>query len=443
MLAIDEAHCISAWGYDFRPAYLEIALFKKHLPNVPTIAVTATATVAVQADIQDKLGMKQARLLKKSFARSNLAYVVRPTSNKERSLLGILKKVSGSAVVYVKTRMTAERMAMFLQAKGVSADYYHAGLNARTREQRQKSWVHEARRVIVATNAFGMGIDKPNVRLVIHIDPPMSLEAYYQEAGRAGRDEKKAYAVLLYGEEDLDWITQQVRDSFLPIEYLKRLYQLLANYYQIAVGSHAGVSYEFDLDHFSTIYDLSAKKAQEGIKRLEAAGLVYFDDSLLVPAKVHIKLQGRDLYGFQVANPKADKLIRTILKQYSTDIFYSFQPISLPLLAHISRETTKEIDKQLVHLADLGVINYSPSGKHAKITFLTPRYAVDNLPLHEKKYLTRQAILTKKVEAMVSYIRHQHRCRTQLLLEYFGEISYKPCKVCDVCLSKRPKKSYK
>ncbi|MEM9569443.1 MAG: ATP-dependent DNA helicase RecQ [Bacteroidota bacterium] len=436
MLAVDEAHCISQWGYDFRPAYLEIPLLKAQLPDIPTIALTATAPPLVQRDIQQKLAMKKPVLLKKSFARANLAYVVRETPNKLRSLLGILQKVKGSAIVYTMTRIDTEKTAAWLQNQGIRADYYHAGLDHQTRQKKQAAWLAEVPPIIVATNAFGMGIDKPNVRLVAHLGLPTTLEAYYQEAGRAGRDEKKAYAVLLYTLSDLGNLPQKATQGFLHIDHIKALYQILANYYQIAIGSHAGISYPFDLDGFSDTYDLPPKQVAHGIQQLAAAGLIHFDDRFFTPAKIQLKLKGRDLYAFQVANPAADPLIKALTNGYPATIFYHITPISLQRLARILHKKPLQVENQLLHLASLGVADYTPAHNHAQLTFLTPRYPIDDLPVSAKKNRDRQANLLKKAKAVINYASHRYRCRTQILLEYFGEISYKPCKVCGVCVAK-------
>ena len=438
LLAVDEAHCISQWGYDFRPAYLDIPSLKKKKPNLPIIAVTATATKQVQQDIQKKLQMHRPRLLKKSFARANLCYVARETPNKRRTLLSILKKIAGSTIIYVNRREATQRVARWLNQCSISADFYHAGLTAEERMAKQEAWIREAKRVIVATNAFGMGIDKPNVRLVVHMTLPTTLEAYYQEAGRAGRDEKKAYAVLLYDTMDLEQVTKDVAKNYLPFEALKNLYQLLANYYQVAVGSHEGVTYELDIEHFASMYGIPANEAKAGMKQLAAAGLVHYDDQFTLPAKVHIQLKSRELYAFQIANPKDDTLIKKLLECYGTSLFHSFFAISIQRIAEALKITPQKLHQQLQQLASIGVIAYSPPGKQARFTFLTPRYDIAHLQLG-KDIVGRKALLLGKAKALVAYATRDKHCRTQLLCRYFGEKLAQTCKMCDVCLKKKKK----
>ncbi len=432
LLAIDEAHCISQWGYDFRPAYLAIADVKKFFPNVATIAVTATATQEVQQDIKKKLAMQHAIILKKSFARENLSYVVRQSTHKERTLLSILQKTSGSTIIYANTRIETEHLSHLLNKNNITADYYHAGLDTDTRTLKQQAWIKEAKRVMIATNAFGMGIDKPNVRFVLHTTPPNTLEAYYQEAGRAGRDGLMSYAILLYDEVDFNRLLKKVEESHLSPERLKALYQSLANHYQIAVGSHAGVTYEIDVEHFAITYGFSPSQVKTGMKQLEVAGLIQLNEQRQA-AQVHIILSGNQLYAFQMTNPTDDILLKALIDFY--DPFEILKNISLKRLAEACKKNVKQINKQLKSLAQMGVLKYKAEGKPSLLTFLTPRYTTDQLPLakHEK----RQDILRKKVKEVIDYTKHKHRCRSQILLEYFGEISYKTCGICDICLLKK------
>ncbi|MGB0356907.1 MAG: RecQ family ATP-dependent DNA helicase [Cytophagales bacterium] len=440
LLAIDEAHCISQWGYDFRPAYLEIKACRKWLANIPTIALTASATLPVQRDIQEKLGLKKAVVWRGSFVRANLAYVVRKTLDPDRMILDILTKTEGSAIIYVTKRADAERVSQMLKKKRMAAAYYHAGLDRTLRKRQQEAWTRSVFRVMVATNAFGMGIDKPDVRVVIHLSPPSSLEAYYQEAGRAGRDGKKSYVVLLYQEAQIERLFKRVDRACPSLERIKAIYQSLANYHQVAVGSHAGVTYPLDLEHFATVYGINMTTLRAGIQKLVQTGLITFNDHLHLPAKVHIKLIASQLYTFQAANPAVDELIKALTQCYGALLFHRFQPISLKVIAKKLQQTPRQLAKQFKELEKLEVLDYQPAGGQAHFTFLTPRYAIDRLPISQKKMEARKKTLIEKVKAVAHYVQHQHRCRQQLILEYFGETSYRRCQCCDRCLADRKKR---
>ncbi|MCU0444733.1 MAG: RecQ family ATP-dependent DNA helicase [Microscillaceae bacterium] len=438
LLAVDEAHCISQWGYDFRPLYLDIAEFRHTIPQVPVIALTATATEIVKRDIQEKLQFNNPNnVFQKSFARENLSYSTFKVEDKERKMLDILQKVAGTAVVYVRNRRKTQEIAEFLQKNGISADYYHAGLSNQWRSNKQDNWLQNRTRVMVATNAFGMGIDKPEVRVVIHWDLPDSLEAYYQEAGRAGRDEKKAYAVALYHAQDLEDLNTRTLLNYPEADFVKTIYQALANYFHLPTGAGEYSSYDFDLAEFQRTFNFTGTQAFYALKLLESEGLIEFNESFHNPAQVMFTLGGRGLYEFQMKHPKAEPIIRVLQRIYGEGIQNHLVNISERSIAHYLQVSDSEIVKQLNRLQDYEVVVYSPVKEKAQITFLSPRYEVANLPLDLAKIEQRKQRDLAKIKAVKHYVEHPHRCRTQLLLEYFGEISDYTCGVCDNCLKKK------
>lgn len=437
LLAIDEAHCISQWGYDFRPAYLEIAAFRALLPAVNAIALTATATPEVQQDIQEKLQLQAPLLFQKSFARDNLAYVVRKTEDKDSQLLKILRNVPGTAIVYVNTRRKTQKVAQMLAKNGINAAFYHAGLTAQERASKQEDWIQAQIRVIVATNAFGMGIDKPDVRVVIHLDLPTTLEAYYQEAGRAGRDEKKAYTILLYDDQDAVQLRESIQTAHPSIDQLKQVYQHLANYYQVAVGSHQMTTYDFDLEDFAQGCGLPPRAAYQALKTLEGEGFIQLSEAFFQPSQVYIPTSPQVLYAFQVAQATFDPLIKALLRLYGGELFATLGNISEQKIAHFLKSTPEKIQQQLQSLHQQAIIQYHPQQEKPQLTFTTARYSAAALPLATKHLERRAAIAVKKAEAVIHYAAHQHRCRTQLLLAYFGEITDQRCGQCDVCLARK------
>ncbi|MCE6990749.1 ATP-dependent DNA helicase RecQ [Dyadobacter sp. CY323] len=437
LLAIDEAHCISAWGYDFRPSYLLISDFRKQIPKVPVMALTATATEEVRADILDRLEMRNARVYKQSFARANLSYSAFAEENKERKLLQVLKNVPGSAIIYVRTRKRTKDLADSLVRQGISAQSYHAGLPFKERSDRQSAWIKNQTRVVVATNAFGMGIDKPDVRAVIHFDLPDSLEAYYQEAGRAGRDEKKAFAVALFNNIDLDELTESVERKYPPIEVLRRVYQSLANYYRIAVGSGEFSGFSFDIQEFTGIFGLAVNETHYALKLLEEEGFIQLSENFNDPSKVHFLVDNRQLYDFQIRYQEMDSFIKVILRMYGGELFTEYVRISEVEIAQTYFAPEREIIQKLNFLAERDIIEYEPRKDKPQLTFLTPRYDATLLPLNVFEIGKKKDRDLKKAKAVVHYATHTHICRTLLLLEYFNEFDAHACGVCDNCLKNK------
>jgi ATP-dependent DNA helicase RecQ len=436
LLAVDEAHCISQWGYDFRPPYLQLAELRELLPGVPVIALTATATEHVRKDIQEKLRFKQQNVFVKSFARSNLSYSCLYTEDKIGRLLEILQRMPGQSIIYVRSRRQTVEIARFLQ---ITARAYHAGLKFEERSKAQQAWIDDKVRVMVATNAFGMGIDKPDVRLVAHLDLPESLEAYYQEAGRAGRDEKYSYAVILYGPSDVADLHKKVEEAHPPLELIRRVYQCLANYYQLAVGSGAMSSFDFELADFAKNYKLKALEVHHAIKRLEGEGYLQLSEGYYSPSRVFIQLNNTALYEFQVMNPEHDNLLRLLLRMYGGEAFANFVKISERKLAEYLKRTEEEIRRKLEYLHKLQVIVYEPQHDSPQLVFTKPRQDALNLPLNHKKLDELRERALKQVKEMGKYVENNNRCRTQLLLAYFNEISDESCRICDFCLAQRKK----
>ncbi len=435
LLAVDEAHCISQWGYDFRPSYLHIAGIRKLLnDDVPVLALTATATDRVVEDIMTKLEFKKKNVLKAGFERKNLVYLVREPEDKNKYVLETLKKVKGSGIIYVRSRKKTREIAQFLVSNKIEADYYHAGLKKEERERKQNSWTAGRPRIIVATNAFGMGIDKPDVRFVIHWDIPDSIESYFQESGRAGRDGKKAWAVQLFYQSDIGRAKERVNIKFPPVEYIKNIYELLCNFLQVPVGSGKNVVYEFNLAEFVSKYRLSVTGAYNSLKFLERENYIELTEELNNPSRVHFKVSRDDLYKFQVANASMDGFIKLLLRSY-TGMFTEYVPVSEESLARKAGSTRDIIYKFLVNLGSRDIINYIPGKKTALIIFTEERLDRKSLYISPRNYKDVRDKYIGRLEAMLKYVSSQTKCRSSMLLDYFGQESVR-CGMCDVCLSR-------
>jgi ATP-dependent DNA helicase RecQ len=437
LLAIDESHCISAWGYDFRPSYLLISDFRDLLPGVPVMALTATATEEVRVDIIDKLKMKSARVFKQSFARANLSYSAFAEENKERKLVQILKNVPGTSIVYVRTRKRTKELADSLIRNGIPALAYHAGLPFKDRGDRQSAWIRNQTRVVVATNAFGMGIDKPDVRSVVHYDLPENLEAYYQEAGRAGRDEKKAYAVALFNKIDLEELIESVERKYPPFELIRRVYQALANYYKIPVGGSEFVNYNFDIKDFTGIFGLPVNETHYALKLLEEEGFIQLGENFNEPSKLHFIVDNRQLYDFQIRYREMDSFIKVILRLYGGELFTEYVKISESEIAQIFFAPQQEVIKKLVFMQERDILVYEPRRDQPQITYMTPRFEASLLPLNIREIEKKKKRDLDKASAVVHYASHTKQCRTLLLLEYFNEFDASPCGICDICIEKK------
>lgn len=435
LFAIDEAHCISQWGYDFRPPYLNLTRLRELHPGVPYLALTATATPDVVVDIQDKLGFQNGVVLKKSFYRDNLAYMVLHEESKSQRMLRVIRTLGGSGIVYVRNRRETQESARFLVNEGVAADFYHAGLPAEQRTQKQDNWKSDRTRVIVATNAFGMGIDKPDVRFVIHLEPPDSLEAYYQEAGRAGRDGKKSYAVLLYQDKDLYSLRHKFESSYPPVEYIRKVYQYLGNFFQLAYGAGEGMTFDFDIGLFCERFHLEPIPALSALKFLERDGWVALSESVYVPSRLKFEVEPAELYKFQVENQAYDGFIKKILRSLggAFDHYIPFREYDL------SRDTGlpyPAVIERLHYLQKQELIDYLPQTDSPQIRFLRERMDNQHLHIDVPFIKLRKQTQQRKLQAVFDYLERPV-CRSRQLLAYFDEPDASDCGSCDICLRRR------
>ena len=436
LITVDEAHCISQWGYDFRPPYLRIAEVREFFPGVATLALTATATPEVVEGIQKQLHFSTPNVLSKSFRRENISYVIRDTEAKPLELFNILSKVQGGAIVYVRTRLKASSIAAFLNKSGIKSDFYHAGLSSAQRARRQEAWKSGMVPVVVATNAFGMGIDKADVRVVVHYDVPDSPEAYFQEAGRAGRDGKRAYAVLLSSRAALGGLQKRIDDAFPPKDYILRVYEALANYYQLGEGEGQGRAFEFNLKLFARNFKLNEARVMSAISILEVAGFLGYTTDINSRSRVMFTVLRDRLYEFETGDPLLERLMVLLMRNYA-GIFVQDAYVDEGFLADQLDVTRKVLYDAFISLAKRKIIRYVPGDVKPYIVYYQPRLPLSYITIGREAYENRKELFVTKIGAMARYIRDDETCRQLLLMEYFGQKEEKPCGICDVCIGKK------
>lgn len=433
LITVDESHCISQWGYDFRPAYLKIADIRQLLPGVPVIALTATATPEVVSDIQQRLQFRQENVFRMSFERKNLAYVVRHTEDKESELLHILQRVDGSGIVYTRNRKKTKEISLFLNRNHITATFYHAGLNDETKDSRQKAWLKGEFRVMVATNAFGMGIDKPDVRVVIHADVPDSPEAYFQEAGRAGRDGMKAYAVLLFCARDKITLKQRVSDTFPEKSYIRKIYEDINFYYQMAMGDGRGCTFAFNIDEFCRNFKHFPVQTDSALKILTRAGYLEYTDEQDNASRIMFTITKEELYRIREQSEDTEKLLRILLRSY-TGLFTDYAYISEDNLSTRSGLSKQQIYETLLSLSRQHILHYIPAKKTPYIIYTRERQETERVYLSKEVYEDRKESYVQRINAMIEYAESENRCRSRMLLRYFGEKNEHNCGQCDICL---------
>lgn len=436
LIAVDEAHCISQWGYDFRPPYLRIAALREEFPGVPVLALTASATPVVQQDICQKLLFKERNIFKQSFEKPNLSFSVFKADSKFNKLLEILEKVPGTAIVYCRNRKRTKEMANLLRLNNISTDFYHAGLLQDQRNQKQEDWIQNKTRVIVCTNAFGMGIDKPDVRAVVHLDIPDNLENYYQEAGRAGRDDKRAFAVLLYTQVELEELKALPEIKYPDVAQIKKVYQALANYLQIPVGNGEGMYYDFNLNEFVLNFKLDIFLVINAIKALEQEDVLSFNEQVFLPSKLSFTCTKEQLIAFETSHPELEVLIKYLLRSYE-GIFDNEVSINEKLLSRLTQLTAEELSKQLKQLEAFGIVKYQPQKETPQIFFMQGRAPAEHLTFNQKDYLKRKQQYQLRIDAMERYILLTSNCRSQYIGNYFGDLTMRKCGYCDICLRQK------